>query len=416
MGQGREMKTGQGSEVPVMMQLGDSQFGLESAAYQALERSTHWRWAELKQPGGSPALQYGGQDGDRITLPGVIYPEWRGSAGQMDRLRALADRGEALLMVDGRGNVLGDWVIEGLDERQSVFAGRGVPRRIDFSLLLRRIERRAPMDVGSGSSIELKQLGGVGPMIARGGRPGDGIQAVMKGHLVGTGMNPGDSDRVLSVEDPWRDESVRRLKEKYRKLRHGWQGFRQKKLEGYQRWDKRFRADVKLFMNGVDDLVRRVTQGAPGSREMLSVAGALRRAGESSGKLLRYAGQVNRILDNRLFAGVAQKHGERIARLNRVTERLAKVRMKAESAAAVIERHAERAAKASEDSSRMPGSEYLELLVEARVVSQASVEKCRRFHERLVALTRNVSEDELKEAEARAAEVVPRARQRQSNG
>lgn len=414
MERGREMKAGQGSEVPVMMQLGDSQFGLESAAYQALERSTHWRWADLKQPRGGPALQYGGQDSDRITLPGVIYPEWRGSAGQMDRLRALADRGEALLMVDGRGNVLGDWVIERLDERQSVFAGRGVPRRIDFSLVVRRVERRAGMDAGFGGSTGLEQLG-VGKMMAHGGVHGDGMQAVLKGGLVVTGVNPGDPDRLGSVEDPWRDERIRRQKEKYRKLRRDWRDFRQKTVERYQQWDKRFRADVKLYMNGVDDLVRRVTQGAPGSKEMLSVAGALRRAGETSGKLLRYAGQVNRILDNRLLSGVARRHGEKIARLNRVTGRLAKVRMQAESAAAVIERHAERVGKASGDSSRMPGSEYLDLLVEARVLSQASVEKCRRFHERLVALTRNVTEDELKEAEARAAEAEPRARQRQSN-
>jgi len=35
-------------------------------------------------------------------------------------------------MIDGRGNILGRWVIERVDEKQSVFADAGVPRKQEF--------------------------------------------------------------------------------------------------------------------------------------------------------------------------------------------------------------------------------------------------------------------------------------------
>lgn len=131
-----DYKTGQG----VMLQLGSFQFGVSTAAYQELKRSTEWRWPAQDQFGRLPALQFVGPSSDTITLPGVIYPEYRGGLGLLDALRALADAGEPQMMIDGRGNILGKWVIERVEEGQQVFADGGVPRKMEFTLGLRRIQ------------------------------------------------------------------------------------------------------------------------------------------------------------------------------------------------------------------------------------------------------------------------------------
>lgn len=124
----------------VMMQLGSFQFAVSTAAYQELMRSTEHRWPAQERFGQLPALQYTGPGADTITLAGVVYPEFRGGTGQIERLRALADRGEPQLLVDGLGNVHGRWVVERIEERQTVFAARGVPRRQDFTLTLRKYD------------------------------------------------------------------------------------------------------------------------------------------------------------------------------------------------------------------------------------------------------------------------------------
>lgn len=122
----------------VMLQLGSFQFGINTAAYQTLQRSNEWRWPSQDRFGKGPVLQHVGQGAETITLPGVVYPEWRGGLGQMDALRALAAEGKPQTMIDGTGNVLGRWVIERVEEKQAVFADAGVPRKQEFTVQLRR--------------------------------------------------------------------------------------------------------------------------------------------------------------------------------------------------------------------------------------------------------------------------------------
>lgn len=135
---------------PIMLQLGGYQFGIQTAAYQELTRTTEWRWPVQELFGRAPVVQFVGPGGDTITLPGVIFPEWRGGAGQLDAMRAEAARGTTLALVDGQGNSLGRWVIERVEERQSVFAAAGVPRRQEFTVGL----RRAPDEPTTGLGVD----------------------------------------------------------------------------------------------------------------------------------------------------------------------------------------------------------------------------------------------------------------------
>lgn len=124
----------------VMMQLGDFQFGISTAAYQQLRRSTAYTWAAQDRFGKMPALQHTGPGSDSITLTGVIFTSYRGGIGQLKTLRSVAAIGQPQLLVDGDGHLLGRWVIESVEESQSVFAAFGRPRKQEFTLQLRKRE------------------------------------------------------------------------------------------------------------------------------------------------------------------------------------------------------------------------------------------------------------------------------------
>ncbi|SOZ37706.1 phage tail protein [Cupriavidus neocaledonicus] len=124
----------------MMMQLGSFQFGITTAAYQELSRSTEYRWPSQERYGQREALQFTGPGADTMTLRGVIYPEWRGGRGQVERMRAAAAAGQPQMLVSGQGAIMGRWVVERIEEGQTIFAAGGVPRRQEFTMNLRRFD------------------------------------------------------------------------------------------------------------------------------------------------------------------------------------------------------------------------------------------------------------------------------------
>jgi hypothetical protein len=130
----------------IMMKLGPYSFGLQSAAYQEFQRSTAYTWAAQARFGKLDTLQPTGPGADTITLTGVVFPEHFGGIGQLDAMRSLGEQQQPQSLIDGRGNMLGEWVIEGIDETGSIFAAKGVARKQDFTIKL----KRAPEDGGQG--------------------------------------------------------------------------------------------------------------------------------------------------------------------------------------------------------------------------------------------------------------------------
>lgn len=124
----------------IMLRLGRYSFGLNTAAYQQLARSTEYRWKAQERIQNDDALQFTGRGTDSITLQGLVFPAWRGGAGQANAMRAEAAKGMPLLLVDGRGIVHGRWVIERIEEQQAVFAGAGVPLRQSFTMQIRKFD------------------------------------------------------------------------------------------------------------------------------------------------------------------------------------------------------------------------------------------------------------------------------------
>lgn len=122
-----------------MARLGSFTFGIDTAAFQELQRSSTYRWQAKDRIGRKPAQQNTGQGADTISLSGVIYPHYRGGLGQIAALRQQAATGEPLPLIyadETVGQYLGRWCVTAIEETRTVFFDDGTPRRIEFRLSL----------------------------------------------------------------------------------------------------------------------------------------------------------------------------------------------------------------------------------------------------------------------------------------
>lgn len=119
---------------PILLNLGDFQFSMDTAAFEELQRSSAYIWAELPRIGMNPALQFTGVEAEVITLTGKIYPHFRGGLGQIDAMRTEAAKGKPLLMVDGLGSIKGFWCITRVEEGRRHMWVSGAPRLQEFTV------------------------------------------------------------------------------------------------------------------------------------------------------------------------------------------------------------------------------------------------------------------------------------------
>jgi len=122
----------------VMMMLGQFKFMIPLAVYQTLERTTEYKWPSQMRFLQGPSSQFVGNGEDRITLNGVIFPEWLSGLHQVNKFREMGAMGIAYLLISGTGEIYGKWFIENVNEKQSQFAAFGSPRKQEFSVVLRR--------------------------------------------------------------------------------------------------------------------------------------------------------------------------------------------------------------------------------------------------------------------------------------
>ena len=124
----------------VMMMLGPYRFSLDTAAYQSLTRSAEYHWPQQDRIGAHPASEFTGAGPEVMSLAGVIYPEFKGGLGQIDRMRAVAGLGVPMPLISGAGRVFGFWAVTGISETQTIFVPGGVPLKIEFSMELQRYD------------------------------------------------------------------------------------------------------------------------------------------------------------------------------------------------------------------------------------------------------------------------------------
>lgn len=122
-----------------LARLGAFTFGIDTAAFQDLQRVSTYRWEAKNRIGRKPAHQNVGAGADTIRLSGVIFPHYRGGLGQIGAMRAQAETGEPLDLVyafEAVGQYCGRWCIASIEETRTVFFADGAPRKIEFSLEL----------------------------------------------------------------------------------------------------------------------------------------------------------------------------------------------------------------------------------------------------------------------------------------
>lgn len=128
----------------MMMTFGMFVFGLDTAAYQELQRQTAWRHSSQSRIGKRPVRQFLGPGDDSITLSGTLLPQFTGGQQHLDELRAMADEGAAWPLIEGNGYYYGLFVIESLTERKSHQTKDGTAQRIQFDISLTAIDEERP--------------------------------------------------------------------------------------------------------------------------------------------------------------------------------------------------------------------------------------------------------------------------------
>jgi phage protein U len=117
-----------------LIALGMFLFEIGTLPYEEMQRRMNWLHARSGRVGARDATQFVGPGDETISLSGAVYTELSDGLVSLDDLRALADTGEALPLVDGRGLVYGNFVIVSIDERHVALMSDGTPRRIDFGI------------------------------------------------------------------------------------------------------------------------------------------------------------------------------------------------------------------------------------------------------------------------------------------
>ncbi|KPH62319.1 phage tail protein [Novosphingobium sp. ST904] len=123
-----------------LLTLGMFIFGMDSAAYSEFQRSQAWRHEGSDRHMARPASQFTGPGEDTITLAGLLVPEIAGSYSALERLVEMADTGGNWPLIDGTGLVLGHYRIDQLDREHRMVLAGGIPRAVNFSLKLTRVD------------------------------------------------------------------------------------------------------------------------------------------------------------------------------------------------------------------------------------------------------------------------------------
>ncbi len=112
-----------------MLSLGPYKFTLISLKY-----SKENRWSVIECIDKMPSLQNIGQGVETIDLEGITYLH---NPGNLSQLNSAKEAEEPHTLVDNMGNVLGQFVITRLEEKQTSFLPCGFPRKVEFSLSLK---------------------------------------------------------------------------------------------------------------------------------------------------------------------------------------------------------------------------------------------------------------------------------------
>ncbi|MDD2170682.1 phage tail protein [Glaesserella parasuis] len=124
-----------------MMCLGLFVFMRQTVPYQETSRELSWNRPTNSVVGKLPRTQFTGKASETMTISGTLIPELTGGRLSLTALELMAEQGKPYPLIDGATfMVLGWFVIENISVQSSLFFGDGAPRRLDFSLSLKRVD------------------------------------------------------------------------------------------------------------------------------------------------------------------------------------------------------------------------------------------------------------------------------------
>ncbi|WP_394736839.1 phage tail protein [Shigella flexneri] len=141
----------------MMMVLGLYVFMLRTVPYQELQYQRSWRRAANSRVNRRPSTQFLGPDNDSLTLSGVLLPEVTGGRLSLLALELMAEQGKAWPLIEGSGTIYGMFVIESLSQTNTEFFAGGMPRRIEFTITLKRVDE-SQSDMFGSLSDQLSNL------------------------------------------------------------------------------------------------------------------------------------------------------------------------------------------------------------------------------------------------------------------
>lgn len=131
-----------------LMSLGLFVFMRQTVPYQETSREMNWNHPTNNVVGKIPRAQFTGKAGETLTISGTLMPEITGSTLSLLALELMAEKGEAYPLIDGATFLIKGWfVIESISQQSTAFFGDGAPRRIDFSMTLKRTDDSILPDV-----------------------------------------------------------------------------------------------------------------------------------------------------------------------------------------------------------------------------------------------------------------------------
>lgn len=123
-----------------LMAFGDIVFQPLNNAFTDYSISKKYRWSEEALLDGGTSLQFTGESPKRITIRGTLYPDLgrMGIFQMLEELENIAKAGMPKNLVNFRGQSLGRFVIDGIEEKHTVIDQFGIPQAIDFNMTLIR--------------------------------------------------------------------------------------------------------------------------------------------------------------------------------------------------------------------------------------------------------------------------------------
>lgn len=128
--------TSRTGNAPVMMMLGGFKFSVRTAAAHEVSRRRGFRWAAQERFGNVDALQFTGYNEEVWNFACVVYPDWQGIKST-DEIIEIAPENRPLKLISASGDIIGKFVIVGIEETGSYFKTDGTPRKIEFNLTIR---------------------------------------------------------------------------------------------------------------------------------------------------------------------------------------------------------------------------------------------------------------------------------------